>query len=327
LALVATVTKRFDIAQRFYKTKAKLLKEKSLTYADRTAHIGKIDKKISFNEAAAIVRTTFAKLKPRYAEIFDRLLENGQVDVYPKAGKSGGAYCSGMVGQPTLVLLNHVENAHSLLTLAHEMGHAIHTEQSKNQRPAYQGYSTVTAETASTFFERAAFEALVGTLSAKEKIIALHDKIQDDISTVFRQIACFNFEVDLHKEIRAKGLLPKEDIAALMNKHMSAYLGPAVKLESEDGYFFVSWSHVRRFFYVYSYTYGSLTSRALWERIKKDPKFIDVIDKNFLQAGGSANPETIFKNCGLDLTKPMVFLEGLKSIERDVIELEKAVGK
>jgi oligoendopeptidase F len=303
-----------------------MLKLKSITYADRNAQVGKINKKITFAEAAKIVSDTFAKLHPRYADIFERLLANGQVDVYPKLGKSGGAYCSHMVDQPTLVLLNHVDNAHSLLTLAHEMGHAIHSEQSKGQRPMYEGYSTVTAETASTFFERAAFEALVATLSKKEQVIALHDRLQDDISTVFRQIACFNFEAEMHTEIRTKGLLTKEQLAALMNKHMGAYLGPAVTLAPEDGYFFVAWSHLRRFFYVYSYAYGQLVSRALWERVQKDKKFIDKVD-GFLKAGGSASPEEIFAECGLDLYKPQVFLVGLKGIEKDVAELERAVGR
>lgn len=326
LALVETITKHFYIPQRFYKIKAKLLKEKTLTYADRGVGVGKIKKKIPFVEAVKIVRETFVKIHPRYAEIFDRLLQNGQVDVYPKAGKSGGAYCSHTVTTPTFVLLNHIDDAHALLTLAHEMGHAIHSERSRKLRPMYQGYSIVTAETASTFFERAAFNALVAKLSEKERVIALHDRLQDDIATVFRQIAVFNFEVDLHTEVRKRGLLPKEEIAALMNKHMSSYLGPAVKLVPEDGYFFVAWSHIRRFFYVYSYAYGLLVSRALWEKIGENPKFVEKVDE-FLCAGGSASPEDIFGKLGLNLYKQDVFLAGLRSLERDLKSLEKAVAK
>ena len=103
-------------------------------------------------------------------------------------------------------------------------------------------------------------------------------------------------------------------------------MGPAVKLVPDDGYFFVTVSHFRRFFYVYSYAFGQLVSRALYERVKKDPKFIDKVDK-FLCAGGSMSPEDIFALCGLDLYKPDVFLEGLKGIEKDIRELEKAVAK
>jgi len=326
LALVQAVTHHFGISQRFYRVKAKLLKQKSLTYADRSAFVGSVKKKISFAKAVRLVRKAFAELDPKYAQIFDRLLANGQVDVYPKAGKRGGAFCSHSVGMPTLVLLNHVDDAHSLLTLAHEMGHAIHSERSKKERPFYQDYSTVTAETASTFFERVAFEALAKTLSSKEQVIALHDRLQDDVSAIFRQIACFNFEVDLHNTIRARGLLPKEALAKLMNKHMASYTGSIMKFVPDDGYVFVSWSHIRRFFYVYSYSYGQLVSRALWERVKKDKKFIKKVDE-YLCSGGNATVEQIFARCGLDLHKPDVFLEGLKSIEKDVKELEKLVAK
>ncbi len=134
LALVDAVTKHFKIAQRFYVAKAKMMKLPELTYADRAAPVGKVEKKIPFAEAAKIVRDTFYNLHPRYAEIFERLLKNGQVDVYPKPGKTSGAYCSSSTDMPTMLLLNHIENAHSLLTLAHEMGHAIDSERSKIQR-------------------------------------------------------------------------------------------------------------------------------------------------------------------------------------------------
>jgi oligoendopeptidase F len=326
LTLVDVVTKHFDIAKRFYKVKAALMKQKRLTYADRSAPIGKVTKKIPFAEAAKIVKATFARLDSTYARIFERLVSRGHVDIYPKKGKTSGAYCSSMVGTPTLVLLNHIDDAHSLLTLAHEMGHAVHAERSKERRPLYQGHTISTAEVASTFFERAAFEALAKMLPQSEQLIALHDRAQDDISTVFRQIACFNFETELHNTVRQHGLLPKEGIAALMNKHMASYLGEAVALTPDDGYFFVAWGHIRRFFYVYSYAYGLLVSRALFEKVKKNPKFIKKVDA-FLSAGGSASPEEIFAACGLNLRKPNIFLEGLKSIEKDVERLEKLVAK
>jgi len=324
LNLVKTVTSHFPLAQRFYKVKAKMLKQKTLTYADRAVPVGKVSKKIPFAEAAKVVHDAFYALHPRYADIFDRLLANGQVDVYPKAGKTSGAYCSSGVGEPTMLLLNHVEDAHSLLTLAHEMGHAVHAERSKVQRPFYEGHTISTAEVASTFFEQATFDALVQKLSTKERLVALHDKVQDDIASIFRQITFFNFELDMHTQIRQKGLLPKEDIAALLNTHTARYMGPAVALTDEDGYFFVTVSHFRRFFYVYSYAFGQLVSRALYERVKKDPKFIAKVDE-FLCAGGSNSPEEIFAACGLNLYQPQVFLEGLRGIEKDIRELEKAV--
>lgn len=324
LAMVDAVTKNASIAHRFYEVKRKLLKEDKLTYADRAAHVGEIQTKIPFEKAVAIVRETFGELDPQYADIFDRLLANGQVDVRPKKGKSGGAFCSSGVTTPTYVLLNHIDDFHSLKTLAHEMGHAIHAERSKTQQPFFQGQTVSTAETASTFFETAALNRVIDLLPSEERIIALHDTAQDNIATVFRQVAVFNFERALHEEIRRDGYVPKERIADLMNEYMSAYLGPAVELVREDGYFFVHWSHIRRFFYVYTYAYGQLISKALHRELEKNPNTIRKID-GFLSAGESMSPYDIFKSCGLDTKKPDIFLEGLKSIEKDVAELERLV--
>ncbi|MBI2410044.1 M3 family oligoendopeptidase [Candidatus Kaiserbacteria bacterium] len=322
LALVDAVHAHASISHRFYEVKRRLLNVDSLVYADRSAHIGELKTKVPFDEAVRIVREAFGSLDARYAEIFDRLLDKAQVDVFPKRGKSGGAFCASGVTVPTYILLNHIDNFESLKTLAHEMGHAIHAERSKEQRPLYQGLPISTAETASTFFETAALHKVIGMLPTEERIVALHDMVQDNISTVFRQIACFRFEQALHGAVRKNGYVPKEQISELMNIHMKEYLGPAFELEQVDGYFFVHWSHIRRFFYVYSYAYGQLISKALYEKVSADPSYIKKVD-GFLSAGESRSPYEIFKSCGIDTKKPDIFVEGLESIERDVAELER----
>lgn len=326
LNLVKVVTKHFPTAHRFYALKAKLLKLPYLEYADRSTSIGQTKRKIPFKDAVEIVRGVFYDFDSRYGSIFDRFLKNGQIDVFPKRGKTGGAFCSSSTGLPTFVLLNQVDDFHSLSTLAHEMGHAIHSERSKDQRPIYQDYTTSVAETASTLFENILFNAVFKEMSPEEQLIALHDKVQSDIASIFRQIACFNFEHDLHMGIRREGSLSKEQIAALLNKHMSAYMGPAVHFTEDDGYFFVYWSHIRRFFYVYSYAYGELISKSLYEKYSKDASYASAID-TFLSAGGSKKPEDIFKDIGIDTTKPAFFTEGLKTIERDLDKLEKLVSE
>lgn len=322
--LVESVTKHNSISHRFFKVKAKLLGQSRLKYADRGANVGTTSKKISFEEAVALYRDVLKDLDPAFVEILDRFLKNGQIDVYPKTGKTGGAYCSSEINLPTLVLLNHTNDFKSFMTLAHEMGHAIHAEFSKHQPPLYQGHTISVAETASTLFEQLAFEKIFQTLSEQEKIVALHDKINDDIASIFRQIAFFNFERDLHNTIRAEGFLSKEAIAKLLNKHMQSYLGPLFDIAEKDGYFFVAVSHFRRFFYVYSYAYGQLISRAMVTRYKTDHYFIDQI-KQFLSDGESKSPEQIFKDIGIDTMKPIFFTEGLKEIEKDIIALEKLV--
>jgi oligoendopeptidase F len=320
--LVNTVTDHFPISHRFYAIKARMLKLKSLEYADRSARVGKISMKFGFEECVGILKNGFGKAGRSYTDILYSYLKKGQIDVFPKQGKKGGAYCSGTVGLPTFVMLNHVDTFDSLKTFAHEMGHAIHTELSKSETPIYQDYPISIAEAASTLFENFAFDEVFPKLSEKEKIIALHDKINDSVSTVFRQIACFNFELELHEIIRSQGAISKEEIAALHNKHMHAYLGPLFNMKENDGYFFVNWSHIRRFFYVYSYAYGDLISSALYKKFKQDNSYIKKIEI-FLKAGSSDSPENIFKSIGIDTSQSGFFKEGLKEIEENIKKLEK----
>ena len=320
--LVQTITGSFSVAHRFYAVKAKLLGEKTLTYADRSAGIGSTKTTFPIEKGIEMVAKIFGEAGPRYKEIFESMLANGQIDIFPRKNKTGGAFCSSGIHSPTLVLLNHADNLRSVETIAHEMGHAVHAEFSKAQSAIYEGHTISVAETASTFFEGLVFEEVWKTLPEKEKIIALHDKIQGDIASIFRQIACFNFELELHRKIRSEGFVAKEDIAKLMNKHMSAYMGKAIKIEDVDGYFFVKWSHIRNFFYVYSYAYGQLISRALLEKYKKDHSYIEKIGQ-FLSAGCSKSPEDIFKDIGIDTTKGAFFEEGIRGIEKDIAELEK----
>lgn len=322
--LVELVTKYFSISKRFYRLHTKLLKEEKITYADRSAKIGEIKKKFNFDTSVDIVREVFNKVDERYADIFDSYLENGQIDVYSKAGKAGGAFCWGMGDLPTFVLLNHTDDINSIQTLAHEMGHAIHTELSKSQPPRYQNYTMSVAEVASTFFEQVVSSELEKHLSKDEQIVLLHNKVKGDINTIFRQVACFNFELELHNEIRGKGQLPKEDIAKLMSKNMKAYLGDAVELTPDDGYFFVQWSHIRNFFYVYSYAYGQIVSRALFENWTKDKSYGKKIEQ-FLSSGSSMSPQDIFKKIGIDTSDKTFFESGLRSIEKDISKLDKLI--
>jgi len=320
--LVNLVTKYFFVSKRFYKLHAKLLKEEKITYADRSATIGKIKKDFDFDSSVSIVRDSFNKIDKKYGDILNKFLENGQIDVYPKKGKSGGAFCSGNGDLPTFVLLNHTDDVNSVETLAHEMGHAIHTELSKSQSIFYKDYTISVAEVASTFFEQVVSNELENHLSKDEQIIFLHNKIKGDVQTIFRQIACFNFELELHQKIREKGQLAKKEIAILMNKHMKAYLGDTVEIKEDDGYFFVQWPHIRNFFYVYSYAYGQIISRALFENWKKDKSYAKKIEQ-FLSSGSSMSPENIFKKIGIDTSDKTFFETGLKSIESDIKRLEK----
>ncbi len=325
-ALVKTVRAAFPTAHRFYALKKKLLGLKKLTYADRAAKIGTLKQKMTFHESIEIVRSAFYELGERYGTIFDTFLTEGRIDVYPKTGKLGGAYCSHGIGTPTLVFLNHVDTVGSLVTLAHEMGHAVHSELSKSQSVLYQDYSIAVAEVASTLFESIVFEKVLQKLSPQEQVIALHDRINDSVATIFRQIACFSYELAMHTAIRERGALSKDEMATMHNTYMQEYLGSSVKMEKSDGAFFIDWPHIRYSFYVYSYAYGQLISHGLYARFKKDRGYFKKIEK-FLSAGGSKSPRDIFKETGIDVADSAFFKEGLQDIEKELDRLEKLTKK
>lgn len=324
--LMDLITKHFHLSHRFYALHTRLLKEKKITVADRSTKIGEIQRQFDFHSSVAIVKKAIGKVNPQFSSLLESFLEKGQIDVYPKKGKAGGAYCSGHALLPTFILLNHVSSIGSVETFAHEMGHAIHTELSKKQPPQYRRYSTATAEVASTFFEQVTIDELEKDLSDKEKIIFYHNRLLGDISTIFRQTAFFNFELELHNRIRKEGELSKQDIAKLMAKHLKSYLGKSVEVLDDDGYFFVNLSHIRMFFYVYTYAYGQLVSRALFEKWKADPSYAKSIEQ-FLTAGKSMSPKDIFKKIGINTADPAFFKAGLMSIEKDIAKLESLTRK
>lgn len=324
--LVKVVSDNFPVAHRFFKLKAKLMKLKTLEYCDRVVGVAKKQKEIQFDEAVEILKTAFGQANPRYVEILEMMLKNKKIDVPSRVGKRGGAYCWGGATVPTIVLLNYVPSVDAVMTFAHEMGHAIHTEFSKKPSPLYKEYTISVAEVASTFFENLAFQELFSKMNDTEKIYALYDRIADDMSNIFRQIACFNFELDLHEQIRAKGALTVKEIGATHNKQMSRYLGPIVKMKESDGFFFEPWSHIRNFFYVYSYAYGQLISKALYNECKKDASFYKKVDQ-FLEAGKTMSPDQIFQSIGINTLDPRFFESGIRSIEEDISTLEKLMKK
>lgn len=325
-ALVKAVTAAFPLAHRFYALKKRYMGLPELRYSDRATRDNSYSQPMPFAEATNAVRTALGSIHPRYAAILDAMLAGGQVDSHPRTGKRGGAFCSSDVGQPTVILLNHTDDADSTATYGHEMGHAIHSERSKSQRAIYEGYGLGVAETASTFFERATRDHIRSSAPEEARLAIVHNECQDTVQTVFRQIACFNLESALHTEIRSKGAISVADFLRLHNEHMASYCGPAMKIVEEDGYLFVAWPHLRYFFYVYTYAFGEIVSRALYERVMKDSSYVEQVDR-FLSAGGSDSPANIFKAIGIDVSKPSFYREGLASIEKDIDEFERLLNQ
>lgn len=324
-AMLDAVSERNELAQRLYRLKAKLLQVPKLRYHERSLGYGKIDQNYTFHEAAELVRGVFSELDPEFAAIFESFLKNGQIDVYPKKGKRSGAYCAYyFITHPTYVFLNFNGKLSDVSTLAHEMGHAINDElMRKKQNALTYATPTSTAEVASTFMEDFILERLAKGADDDTKLSLMVSQLDRAISTVFRQVAIYRFEQELHQLYRKEGYVTAEAINVLFKKHMASYMGPAS--EGCENWW-VYWSHIRNFFYVYSYASGLLISKALQAKVRQDKKFIKNV-KQFLSAGISQSPKDIFADMGVDITDKRFWAQGLDEIEELMDATEKLAKK
>lgn len=329
--MLNSVEKRFEIAKKYYSLKSKLLGVEKLEYHERNVSYGELDKKYSFEQSIELISKVFKNLDEKFLLIFDNLVKSGRVDVYPKKGKRDGAFCTDSgLKQLTYVMLNHTDKLQDVLTIAHEMGHAINSELMKEKRNVFDCSMPLScAEVASTFMEDFVLEELEKKSDNELKFALMLNRLNDDVSTIFRQVACYRFEQELHKEFRNKGYLSKEEIGKIFQKNMFSYMGNSVENSIGNENWWVYWGHIRRFFYVYSYASGLLISKSMQKKLRENRAFIEDI-KYFLSAGTSDSPKNIFLKLGLNIADKSFWNKGLDEIERNLNETEilaKKLGK
>ena len=329
--LIKTVSDRFDISSRFYDLKARLLKVRKLQYHERNVEYGTISRKYSYQDSLKLIIKVFTNLDQMFARILDGFIRNGQFDVYPRKGKSGGAFCAhNLISQPTYILLNHTDRLNDVLTLAHELGHGINNELIRGKQNSLNfGTPISTAEVASTFMEDFVLQEIVRKADDELRLSIMMMRLNDEVSTIFRQVACYRFEQDLHDQFRQKGYLSKEDIGRLFRKHMASYMGDSVEQSPGSDNWWIYWGHIRSFFYVYSYASGLLISKSLQNSVKEDPRFIGKV-KEFLSAGLSDAPKNIFLRLGIDITDKRFWDRGIEEVEtllNETIHLAEKLGK
>lgn len=322
--LIKSVSKRFDLSKRYYELKAKLFGVNKLSYHERNVPYGNLDKKYSYEEAVGLCYKVFNNLDSEFALIFKRLIEEGHVDIFPKKGKTGGAFCAcDGTKKPTYILLNFAGKLRDVATISHEMGHAINDESMKTKQNELNfGVPLCIAEVSSTFMEDFVFEELMKEANLELRLALMMEKLGEDISSIQRQIACYMFEQELHNTFREKGYLNNKEIGKIFKKNMGAYMGPYVDQSKGSENWWLYWNHIRRFFYVYSYASGLLISKSMQYELKKDPAFITKI-KDFLSAGSSDSPKNIFSKLGIDITNEKFWDKGLMEIEYLLNETEE----
>jgi oligoendopeptidase F len=329
--MIDVVTKNFGIAKKYYKLKAKILGFDRLAYHERNISVGKSTRRFSYEDAVSLVLRAYQNLDSEFADCFEKFTTQGRMDVYPTKGKTDGAFCAGASkSTPTYILLNHGNRLRDVQTIAHEAGHGIHNELMRPAQPVwYCGTSLATAEVASTFCEDFTLEELLKDANKEERLVILMQKMDDLVSTVFRQVAFYNFERDLHAQAREAGYLSKADIGRLFQKHMKAYMGPAVSQDAGSENWWMYVGHFRRPFYVYTYASGQMISMSLQQMVRDNPENIEQV-KTFMRAGTSAPTEETFADAGIDITQQAFWERAIGEIDslyREVHKLAKTLGR
>ena len=314
------------LSHRYYRLKAKWLGLDKLQVWDRNAPLpDEDDRTIPWSEARNTVETAYRAFDPRLADITTDFFEKNWIDAAVTPGKTPGAFSASTVTTVhPYVLMNYLGKQRDVMTLAHELGHAVHQTLAAEQGELLSSTPLTLAETASVFGEMLTFRKLLdGAEDDRARKILLAGKVEDMINTVVRQIAFYDFEVKLH-DARANGELTADQINEIWMSVQAESLGPV--FEFMEGYE-TFWAYIPHFihvpFYVYAYAFGDSLVNALYAVFEEgDPAFKEKYYE-MLKAGGSKHHSELLTPFGLDATDPAFWQKGLGLIERMIIELEE----
>ncbi len=328
--LMEVTERNYGLAREYFELKRRLLGLERMQNTDIYAPLGSGSRKLPFAEAKETVLSAFRGFSPQLSEVAGAFFTERRIDVLPRPGKSGGAFCQGMLpGLSPYILLNYTGTLRDVATLAHELGHGVHFALSQPQNLFHYQAPLPFAETASVFGEMLLTRHLLdGETDRQAKIELLCAKLEDIIATTFRQNVLTRFELAAHRQ-RAEGLLAAEDLCRLWWEENEKLFGDAVTMIEPYRW---GWSYISHFiharFYCYSYVFGELLVLALYQKYREEgasfvPKYIELLAR-----GGSRKPAELLAPLGIDLADPDFwqkgydFVRGLLQELRDLVEQE-----
>jgi oligoendopeptidase F len=322
-ALLEVCESNAPVFQRFFDLKAKWIKTDQLRRYDIYAPVAQSDKTYTFQEGVDMVLDAFQDFEPRIAQLAEKILADGHVDSEIRKGKRGGAFCATVdnVLSPW-VLINYQGDANSVATLAHELGHGIHSLLAKDHSFFTFHSSLPLAENASTFGEMLLIDKL---LSQEEDPAVRRDilftQVDDAYATIMRQSFFALFEREAHKMIKDGAII--DELSEMYLENLKKQFGEAVSVSDEFRWEWVSIPHFYHTpFYVYAYAFGQLLVFSLYQRYQQEgdsfkPGYISI-----LEAGGSQAPAKILSDAGIDINSPDFWQGGFDVINGMVKELE-----
>ncbi len=330
MALITAVRARYDIPQRWYRLKAKLLGVDRIADFDRAAPVLPEDVSFSYGEARELVLDTYDAFSPEAGRVVRRFFDEHWIDAPVRPHKRGGAFCSYTV--PSVhpyVLLNFTARRRDVLTMAHELGHGLHAALAQPQGVFHQSTPLTLAETASVFGETLVFGRLLDAATTDdERLSLLAERIDGAIATVFRQMAMNRFEHLFHTGRRTEGELSVDRINEFWVEAQSELFGDSVEIT--EGYH-SWWSYVPHFIntpgYVYAYAYGQLLALSAYGRYREQgdefvPRYLKL-----LASGGSRAPEELGSIVGIDLADPGFWDAGLVLVEEQLTAAEELAAR
>src|SRR5438445_1055840 len=325
-ALVEAVTGRYDVCNRYYRVKKRLLGGDELHEWDRYAPVGEVARSLTWDDSKALVLDSYKRFSPRAGELVEDFFTHGWIDAPVVPGKAGGAYCMPVTPRHhPYVMLNYTGKLRDAAVMAHELGHGLHDRlASKNHIFDFHPPLTL-AETASVFGEQLTFDRIMAEeKDPKIRLGMLCQQCEDAFATVFRQVAFNRFEDACHTARREEGELSLDQLGEMYQAKLQPMFCDGLTLTDEHK---VWWSYVGHFLfapgYVYAYAFGNLLALSVYHRyLEVGPSFVDAY-MDFLGSGGSTRPDELVKRVGMDITDPTFWDKGLDILDGMVREVER----
>ena len=335
LNLIETTKENTKPLQRYYKLRKKLLGLKEYYNYDNAINIVDFDKEYEYDEAKKIVLESVKPLGTEYVEKMEKAISNGWLDVFETENKRSGAYSAGVYGVHPYMLLNYNKTLDSIFTLAHELGHTLHTLYSYENQPfSLADYTIFVAEVASTFNERLLLDYMFEkSTDSLEKIALLEQEIGNIIGTFYTQVLFADFEYRAHKMAEEGEPITAKTLSQLVEKIYDEYYGDAL---SKDELMYILWSRIPHFynspFYVYQYSTCFASSAIIYDNVikNKDEKARkEALNKylTLLSSGGNDYPMAQLQKAGVDLSKKEVIEAVAKQLDVLLDKLEIEISK
>lgn len=326
--LIVTVHKNMPLMHRYMALRKKLMNLDELHMYDiYPTLVSEAENVIPFEEAKKITLEALKPLGEDYLKVVKHAYENRWIDVYENVGKRGGAYSSGARPHP-YVLLNHEDTLNSMFTLAHEMGHAMHSYLSKETQPTvYADYVIFVAEVASTCNEALLMNHLLSKTTDKAgRAYLINYFLEQFRTTLYRQTMFAEFELEMSKMVESGQSLTADALCKIYHRLNEEYYGPAVTIDSEID---MEWARIPHFFmnfYVFQYATGFSAAMALSRKILNEGD--EAVKKylGFLSAGCSDTPIEILKKAGVDMATAEPIETALKTFEELLNEFEELMA-